>query len=578
MSPPLLVADPAPTVEIPLSQPPPRLALGYGGTSRSGDGPLRGARFRSAPAVRPRPASGLVKGQRGHPAGNGRRGYTSAAGWAAAARARSPGPPPHLPPRRRAQGAAPGAGDHPRDAGRFGREAELLSRLSHPNVVDVLDRGPQDSLLWIAMQFVAGPDATVLLEAYGADAAGAGAGDRRCGRGGPRPRPRVRPPAPRRQAGEHPPREPPRRRGTGDAHRLRHRSGHGCVVGADPGGRGRGFVRLRRSRAVDRWSARRTRRRVLARCRALRTADRTPGFRRPSLPALLYTVVNAPPPDIRAVRPDFPPALSAVLARALAKDPAHRFRSCAELVSAARACWPVRPPASETAVGQQVPPSPPESPASDRPPPRRGRLLAGIGAGLAVVLAVAVLLVLAPWRTDPNAGPGPTSSTTSFTSSTSTEQPDGTPATGATCSSSSTTSRACCPPPRTAKDGTGPPAPRRLSPTTCMPTWASPASTRTASPPRWRTTPTSRPATRDEANSKGPTRATPPRGGVPTAPRALVSVSSARTSPDFVWQWIMFNQQDKALYVVVLEWSGHTQAELDEEWFARAPFAGPAGT
>src|SRR3712207_7095703 len=35
---------------------------------------------------------------------------------------------------------------------RFEREAELLSRLSHPNVVDVLDRGQQGELLWMTMQ------------------------------------------------------------------------------------------------------------------------------------------------------------------------------------------------------------------------------------------------------------------------------------------------------------------------------------------------------------------------------------------------------------------------------------------
>ena len=64
-----------------------------------------------------------------------------------------------------------------------------------------------------------------------------------------------------------------------------------------------------------------------------------------SLPALLYAVVHAPPPDVRDVRPDLPPAISGVLARALAKDPADRFGSCAELVAAARACWPARVPA-----------------------------------------------------------------------------------------------------------------------------------------------------------------------------------------------------------------------------------------
>jgi ABC-type sulfate/molybdate transport systems ATPase subunit len=46
----------------------------------------------------------------------------------------------------------------------------------------------------------------------------------------------------------------------------------------------------------------------------------------------------------------------------------------------------------------------------------------------------------------------------------------------------------------------------------------------------------------------------------------------------FIWQWIMFNQPDKALYVVILEWAGHTHAELDDEWFTQAPFTGPAGT
>ena len=47
---------------------------GVGGTSRPGDGQLRGARFRSAPAARPGPASGLVKGQRGHRTGHDCRG------------------------------------------------------------------------------------------------------------------------------------------------------------------------------------------------------------------------------------------------------------------------------------------------------------------------------------------------------------------------------------------------------------------------------------------------------------------------------------------------------------------------
>lgn len=49
---------------------------------------------------------------------------------------------------------------------RFLREAELASRLAHPNVVAILDRGVQDESLWIAMQFVDGGDAAGLLREF----------------------------------------------------------------------------------------------------------------------------------------------------------------------------------------------------------------------------------------------------------------------------------------------------------------------------------------------------------------------------------------------------------------------------
>lgn len=43
--------------------------------------------------------------------------------------------------------------------GRFEREAELAGRLDHPNIVAIHDRGSEDGRLWIAMQYVAGSDA-----------------------------------------------------------------------------------------------------------------------------------------------------------------------------------------------------------------------------------------------------------------------------------------------------------------------------------------------------------------------------------------------------------------------------------
>ncbi|MFD4428195.1 protein kinase [Nocardia sp. NPDC058497] len=46
---------------------------------------------------------------------------------------------------------------------RFVREAELAARIDHPNVVAVHDRGIDDGALWIAMQYVAGTDAASML-------------------------------------------------------------------------------------------------------------------------------------------------------------------------------------------------------------------------------------------------------------------------------------------------------------------------------------------------------------------------------------------------------------------------------
>ncbi|QLY34207.1 serine/threonine protein kinase [Nocardia huaxiensis] len=54
-------------------------------------------------------------------------------------------------------------GDDPGFRARFLREAELATRLDHPNIVAVRDRGVEDGCLWITMQFVDGMDAAELL-------------------------------------------------------------------------------------------------------------------------------------------------------------------------------------------------------------------------------------------------------------------------------------------------------------------------------------------------------------------------------------------------------------------------------
>ncbi|GAA4477010.1 hypothetical protein GCM10023094_18320 [Rhodococcus olei] len=104
---------------------------------------------------------------------------------------------------------------------------------------------------------------------------------------------------------------------------------------------------------------------------------------------LVHAHLNLPAPRVTAARPDLPPALDAVLARALAKNPPDRFPSSAALAAAARSALegpragaPGTPsptthlatPLPTETVGASAPPPP--------PPPRR-RLLVPVAAGAA---------------------------------------------------------------------------------------------------------------------------------------------------------------------------------------------------
>jgi serine/threonine-protein kinase len=54
-------------------------------------------------------------------------------------------------------------------------------------------------------------------------------------------------------------------------------------------------------------------------------------FRAPTMPELLMSILSAPPPPLRARRPDAPPGLEAVILRCLEKDAARRYANVAEL-------------------------------------------------------------------------------------------------------------------------------------------------------------------------------------------------------------------------------------------------------
>ena len=97
-----------------------------------------------------------------------------------------------------------------------------------------------------------------------------------------------------------------------------------------------------------------------------------PPFDADTTPALLYQVVNQPPPPLRTLRPDLRPTVEAVFARALAKDPPARYPSGAALVTAlkqALAGQEVEREAPTVLMPAQQPAAPP---AQEPPVPAEG--------------------------------------------------------------------------------------------------------------------------------------------------------------------------------------------------------------
>jgi len=72
-------------------------------------------------------------------------------------------------------------------------------------------------------------------------------------------------------------------------------------------------------------------------CTAFEMLTGAPPFKRDQGLAVLWAQLQAPPPSLRALRPDLPPAIDQVIARALAKSPNDRYRSCMTFATALRA-------------------------------------------------------------------------------------------------------------------------------------------------------------------------------------------------------------------------------------------------
>ncbi|RJO79992.1 serine/threonine protein kinase [Nocardia panacis] len=218
---------------------------------------------------------------------------------------------------------------------RFEREADLVSRLDHPNIVTVYDRGLENDQLWISMQYVDGIDA--------------GSVD--------------------------PLRLPPERAvqivtETAEALDYAHTAGvlhrdvkpANVLLARSGGGRGErvyltdfGIARLRDDTGHLTQTGTFTATLAYASPEQLSGATLDHRADQYSMACSLFWLftggspypgnnpaqiirahLQAPPPALSSVRPGLPIALDAVLAKAMAKRPQDRFDSCGEFAAAAR--------------------------------------------------------------------------------------------------------------------------------------------------------------------------------------------------------------------------------------------------
>ncbi|GAB2525783.1 serine/threonine-protein kinase [Nocardia heshunensis] len=228
---------------------------------------------------------------------------------------------------------------------RFEREADITARFDHPNIVSVYDRGLDDGRLWIAMQYVEGPDADELSglspdRALRIGEAVAAALDYAHGKGVLHRD--VKPSNIMLSLAEDGRPERALLTDFGIA-RLRDETTHVTKTGDISAT----FAFASPEQVSGRYLDPRTDQYSLA-CTLFVLLTGSRPFLANDLAGLILAHTGTPPLHVTQVRPDLPPAFDAVFDRALAKYPDERFASCSDFTEAAWAAW--RAPAAPTTV------------------------------------------------------------------------------------------------------------------------------------------------------------------------------------------------------------------------------------
>lgn len=240
---------------------------------------------------------------------------------------------------------------------RFIRESRAAAAVDHPNIIPVFAAGEADGVLFIAMRYVSGPDVRTLIDAAGPLPAAravdivsqvAAALDTAHERGlvhrDVKPANMLLDPAPGGGRGEH-------------VYLSDFGLSKQAVAGLGLTATGQLVGTLDyvapeqiENRPVDGRGDLYS----LA-CTAFEMLSGTPPFRRDQHLALLWAQLSEPPPRLTRSRPDLPPAVDLVLAKAMAKSPGDRYPRCLDFAEALRAAClagPARPGTAHTGLGE----------------------------------------------------------------------------------------------------------------------------------------------------------------------------------------------------------------------------------